>query len=113
MPTAIDVGGPDAGVARITLARPDKRNALSIALRDEVAEAAAAPPFHRRLWEASDRFHRACLAFPLPLVAAVNGPAIAGGFDLAVMCDIRVAAATATFSHPELVFGDVVYSPLP
>ena len=146
MPTAIDVGGPDAGVARITLARPDKRNALSIALRDEVAEALAAlgadpavrvvvltgtgsvfsagfdldefkqaaadPAFHRRLWESSDRFHRACLAFPLPLVAAVNGPAIAGGFDLAVMCDIRVAAATATFSHPELAFGDVVYSPL-
>ena len=146
MPTAIDVGGPDAGVARITLARPDKRNALSIALRDEVAEALAAlgadpavrvvvltgtgsvfsagfdldefkqaaadPAFHRRLWESSDRFHRACLAFPLPLVAAVNGPAIAGGFDLAVMCDIRVAAATATFSHPELAFGDGVYSPL-
>src|SRR3972149_5053429 len=58
------------------------------------------------------RSPRACLGFPLPLVAAVNGPAIAGGFDLAVMCDIRVAAATATFSHPELVFGDVVYSPL-
>ena len=46
------------------------------------------------------------------MVAAVNGPAIAGGFDLAVMADIRVAANTATFSHPEVTFGDVVYSPL-
>jgi enoyl-CoA hydratase len=28
------------------------------------------------------------------------------------MCDVRVAADTATFSHPELSFGDVVYGPL-
>ena len=28
-------------------------------------------------------------SFPLPIVAAVQGPALAGGFDLAVMCDIR------------------------
>src|SRR3990170_1248141 len=146
MPATIEVSGPDAGAARVTLARPDKRNALSVALRDEVSDALAAlaadpavrvvvltgagsvfsagfdldefkqaaadPAFHRRLWESSDRFHRACLGFPLPLVAAVNGPAIAGGFDLAVMCDLRVAARTATFSHPELAFGDVVYAPL-
>ena len=50
--------------------------------------------------------------FPLPLVAAINGPAIAGGFDLAVMCDLRVAATTARFAHPERSFGDVVYGPL-
>ena len=42
----------------------------------------------------------------------VNGPALAGGFDLAVMCDIRVAADTARFAHPEITFGDVVYGPL-
>jgi enoyl-CoA hydratase len=48
----------------------------------------------------------------LPLIAAVNGPALAGGFDLAVMCDIRVAADEAAFAHPEITFGDVVYGPL-
>jgi enoyl-CoA hydratase len=42
----------------------------------------------------------------------VNGPAIAGGFDLAVMSDLRIASETATFSHPEVTFGDVVYDPL-
>ena len=38
----------------------------------------------------------------------MNGPAIAGGFDVAVMCDLRVVANTATFAHPEVRFGDVV-----
>ena len=66
----------------------------------------------RDLWASSDRFHRTVLYFPLPLVAAVNGPAIAGGFDLAVMCDLRLASTTARFAHPERSFGDVVYGPL-
>lgn len=68
--------------------------------------------FQRRLWESSDRFHETILRCPLPTVAAVNGPALAGGFDLAVLCDIRIAADTARFAHPEQVFGDVVYGPL-
>jgi hypothetical protein len=42
----------------------------------------------------------------------VNGPALAGGFDLAVLCDVRVASTTAVFAHPEVTFGDVVYGPL-
>jgi enoyl-CoA hydratase len=52
------------------------------------------------------------LTFPLPTVAAVNGPALGGGFDLAVMCDVRVAAASARFAHPEHRFSQVVYGPL-
>jgi enoyl-CoA hydratase/carnithine racemase len=39
----------------------------------------------------------------------VNGAALAGGFDLALLCDIRVAAASAFFGHPEQAFGDVIY----
>jgi enoyl-CoA hydratase/carnithine racemase len=42
----------------------------------------------------------------------VNGPALAGGFDLAVLCDLRIASSSARFGHPERSFGDVVYGPL-
>jgi enoyl-CoA hydratase len=140
------IDGPWDGIATLTLDRPERKNALSVELRDRVSDvldalaadeavrvvvltgagdvfsagfdlkefeqAATDAAFGERLWASSDRFHARALQFPLPMVAAVNGPAIAGGFDLAVMCDIRVAAESATFSHPEVTFGDVVYSPL-
>ena len=133
---------PEDGVVTLTLNRAEKKNALSIALRDELSGALddlcgeeavktvvvtgagdvfsagfdlrefQQPELTDQLWASSDRFHAAVLQFPLPLIAAVNGPAIAGGFDLAVMSDVRVAADTARFSHPEIEFGDVVYGPL-
>ena len=145
MTSHISVSAGSTGVATITLARPEKRNALSIALRDEVSDAVGAlscdpnvraivitgagdvfsagfdlkefralgdSDHARRLWDSSDRFHHAILACPLPTIAAVNGPALAGGFDLAILCDLRIAAATASFAHPEIAFGDVVYGPL-
>jgi len=135
-----------AAVVLVTLDRPERRNALSIAVRDEISgeldrlaadddlkvvvvtgagpvfcsgfdlaefdAAATDPALAERLWASSDRYHRTLATFPLITVAAVNGPAVAGGFDLAVLCDLRVASTTATFSHPEHAFGDVVYGPL-
>ncbi len=40
-----------------------------------------------------------------PVVAAINGPALAGGFALALLCDLRVAGHSATFGYPELPRG--------
>ena len=78
----------------------------------EFEQAAGDEAFGRRLWASSDEWHRRWIEFPVPTVAAVNGAAIAGGFDVAVMCDLRVVADSASFAHPEIAFGDVVYGPL-
>jgi enoyl-CoA hydratase len=136
----------DDHVALLTLRRPDKKNALSLALRDAIADrlddlaldddvravvitgegdafcsgfdlreferGLTDEAFGRELWASSDRYHHRVITMPIPTIAAVNGPALAGGFDLAVMCDVRVAAPSARFAHPERTFGPVVYGPL-
>ena len=43
--------------------------------------------------------------FPKPCIAAVNGPALAGGFELMLGCDLAVASESAIFGEPELKFG--------
>jgi enoyl-CoA hydratase/carnithine racemase len=141
--SSISVQPADAdGVAVLTLERPEKRNALSIALRDEMSDALdqlaaadttrvvviigigevfsagfdldefAATELASQLWASSDRWHRTVLTFPLPTVAAVNGAALGGGFDLAAMCDVRICADIARFGHPEHRFSQVVFAPL-
>jgi len=124
---------PDGPVAVVTLDRPEKRNALSIELREALAaafaELAADDAVHCVLLTGAgsafcagmdvsqfggDRAHKerlvsssvACFdtvaRFPKPMVAYLNGPAIAGGFALALLCDVRVAALEARMGFPEL-----------
>lgn len=53
-----------------------------------------------------DLFHRAyrsILFCPQPVICAVGGAAIAGGFDLTMMCDIRYASERAKFGQREIV----------
>ena len=43
--------------------------------------------------------------FPKLTIAAISGYVLGGGFDLAVLCHLRVASKTAIFGHPEIGFG--------
>ena len=49
------------------------------------------------------RAYRSILFCRQPVIAAVGGPAIAGGFDLTLMCDIRYASEKAKFGQREVV----------
>jgi enoyl-CoA hydratase len=124
------------GVALVTLERPEKRNALSLEMRSEMASVFTAlaaddearclvvtgagtafcsgmdvtqfggDPAHRlRIVETSLAAFGAVARFPKPVLAAVNGPAIAGGFVLALHADLRIAGETARFGFAELPRG--------
>lgn len=124
-------------MAVVTLARADKRNALSIAVRYEfdrcfgdlekdnavsaVVLVSEGPVFcagfdlkefsmsggdhQKALAESSHLHHKRLTEFAKPLIVGIQGAAMGGGFDLAVMADIRIATPQAVFGHPEIKFG--------
>jgi len=126
-------------VKTITLNRPEKRNALSPELIEELIAAldeakscncgvviltgagsafcagldiehlesmkARTAEEHRRDSEQIARLLRALCDFPKPVIAAVNGPAIAGGMSLATIPDFTLAAPEVKFGQNEVRAG--------
>ena len=54
-----------------------------------------------RGWEVNEAIWR----LPQPVIAAIHGHCLGGGFELALYCDLRVAADNAVFSFPEMTLG--------
>ncbi|WP_205948517.1 enoyl-CoA hydratase/isomerase family protein [Pueribacillus theae] len=119
----------------ITLNRPEKKNAISIQMREEISQCLNNwqtkeeimaviitgsssvfstgfdlsdfnhPEQFDRLLHSSSRYHKDIWYFPKPTIAAINGLALGGGFDLATFCDFRICTPSALFGHPEVKFG--------
>ncbi len=131
----------DGKLAIVTLNRPDKRNAISYELIDELLSALGevesstsqililtgagkafcsgmdldnlrsiagrTPEENRADSETMARLFRALYEFPKPTIAAVNGPAVAGGCGLATLCDFTLASTAAKFGYTEVRIGFV------
>lgn len=125
----------EGAVAIVTLNRPRVLNALSPALMAELSEALAAldedpevravvltggPRVFAAGADIADMAERTAVeqlqrdqtgrwsrvsSFSKPLVAAVNGYALGGGCELALMCDLIVAGDSARFGQPEINLG--------
>jgi enoyl-CoA hydratase/carnithine racemase len=131
------------GVSFLTLDRPDKRNALSGPVLEELATAIArvakdsrtrvmilrgnGPAFCAGLdlgeleepgslgsldSRLIERVLKPLEACPQPTIAMVHGDAIAGGCELALHCDLRVAATDALFAMPVARIGLAAPYPL-
>jgi (E)-benzylidenesuccinyl-CoA hydratase len=120
------------GVGWIRLNRPEKRNAVTMEMRASLAHALAEFDADETIRavvltgegrafcagvDLTEKTHdhpllARSLAAPLesfgkPLLAAINGPAVGGGLELALASDLRIAASTATFGLPEVRLGSL------
>jgi enoyl-CoA hydratase len=71
----------------------------------DIGEFADRTPIQQRAAMEGRRVFDVVAAFPKPIIAAINGYALGGGCELALACDLRIAARSARFGQPEVNLG--------
>jgi methylglutaconyl-CoA hydratase len=82
----------------------------------ELSESLDRPAEATPVWDDALRLARLCdliYTFPKPVIAAVNGAAVAGGAGLVTVCDLAVAVHEARFGYPEVRRGLVAAMVMP
>lgn len=90
----------DAAVRAVVVAGSDKAFAAGADVNELVDQEAA-----RRVGAMFRAAFDAVAAIPRPVIAAIRGYALGGGLELAMSCDLRVAADSARFGQPEILLG--------
>jgi enoyl-CoA hydratase len=98
---ALDAAEADPAVRCVILTGSDK----AFAAGADIHEMAALDYPETYLSDFITRTHERAASFRKPLIAAVAGYALGGGCELAMMCDIVIAADTAKFGQPEVTLG--------
>jgi enoyl-CoA hydratase len=96
----LDAYERDEGIGAVVLTGSERAFAAGADLK-EIAGADFVSAYRDDLVRSWDRVAE----FRKPIVAAVAGYALGGGCELAMMCDVILAADTATFGQPEITLG--------
>ncbi|MBB1599403.1 enoyl-CoA hydratase/isomerase family protein [Variovorax sp. UMC13] len=102
---AMNIAEAQPEVRAIVLSGAGKGFSSGFDLKDQMARNPKGSQVWREIldldFHTTMRFWRS----PKPTIAAVHGPCVAGAFEMALACDITIAAEDATFGEPELRFG--------